>query len=246
MIASLLWRRVDHVLRLLLKFQNRIKLPYSLFLRVTSMLTTASAVVPLGLLQLRPLQVWMNGLQLDPRRHKHRRVRVSRQYLQVPPCRAHLTTGVPLGLIPSRQEVVVADAYASGWRVVWRHRKVRGLWSAQQRQEHINGIELCTIFLAQAFFGHPEGPACPRPIRQHLGCLPCKPPWGYRSRPVSAGGTSAPLMDLSSPGKLQGNLPRGGPSLPPGHPKFVGTIWHRNGRAEVDLYASEASTQCPL
>ena len=131
------------------------KLPYSLFLRLTGMLTAASAVVPLGLQQLRPLRVWMNGLQLDSRRHKHRRVRVSRQCLLALRqwrSRAYLTTGVPLGVIPSHREVAVTDASASGWGAVWRRRTVRGLWSKQPRQEHINVLELRTIFLALRHF----------------------------------------------------------------------------------------------
>ena len=92
----------------------------------------ASAVVPLGLIQLCPLQVWIKGLELDSRRHKRKRVRVSRQNLLTLRqwrSRANLTMGVPLGVIPSCREVVVTDAFASGWGVVWRHRKVRGLWS---------------------------------------------------------------------------------------------------------------------
>ena len=43
-------------------------------------------------------------------------------------------------------------------------------------------------------------------------------------------------------------LSRQGP--PPGewrlHPEVVDTIWHRYGRAEVDLHVSEALTQWPL
>ncbi|KAK0155753.1 hypothetical protein N1851_001746 [Merluccius polli] len=58
-------RQHAHLLLLLLRFQKGREFLYSLFLRLTGMLTVASAVVPLGLLQLRPLQVWMNGLQLE-------------------------------------------------------------------------------------------------------------------------------------------------------------------------------------
>ncbi|CAL8310464.1 unnamed protein product [Boreogadus saida] len=44
-------------------------------------LIAASAVVPLGLLSLRPMQMWLNSLHLDPKWHRHRKVRVSRQCL---------------------------------------------------------------------------------------------------------------------------------------------------------------------
>ncbi|CAL8388517.1 unnamed protein product [Boreogadus saida] len=36
-------------------------------------LTAASAVVPLGLLSLRPMQMWLNSLHLDPKWHRHRK-----------------------------------------------------------------------------------------------------------------------------------------------------------------------------
>ena len=106
---------------------------YSLFLRLLGMLTSVTSIVPLGLLQLRPFQVWINGLHLDPRLHGSRKVRVSSQcLLALQPWRrrAYLAKGVTLGSISSRREVVVTDASPSGWGTVWQHRAVRGLWSS--------------------------------------------------------------------------------------------------------------------
>ncbi|XP_015253986.1 PREDICTED: CMP-N-acetylneuraminate-beta-galactosamide-alpha-2,3-sialyltransferase 1-like [Cyprinodon variegatus] len=59
-------------------------LPLVRYLRLLGMLTAASAVVPLGLLSLRPLQMWLNSLNLDPTRNTHRlrRLRVGPQCLQ--------------------------------------------------------------------------------------------------------------------------------------------------------------------
>ncbi|CAL8253634.1 unnamed protein product [Boreogadus saida] len=37
-------------------------------------LTAASAVVPLGLLSLCPMQMWLNSLHLDPKWHRHRKL----------------------------------------------------------------------------------------------------------------------------------------------------------------------------
>lgn len=67
-----------------------------------------------------PHQIWINGLHLDPKTHRFRRIRVSSHYL--------------LSLQPWRDrtflsEVVITDASLSGWGTVWEHRTVRGLWT---------------------------------------------------------------------------------------------------------------------
>ena len=55
-------KRVATILQLLQRFRRGRLLEYSLFLRLIGMLTSASMVVPLGHLKLRPLQIWANGL----------------------------------------------------------------------------------------------------------------------------------------------------------------------------------------
>ncbi|CAL8255593.1 unnamed protein product [Boreogadus saida] len=45
------------------------------FLQLLGKLAAASAVVPLGLLSLRPLQMWLNSLPLDAKWHRQRRVK---------------------------------------------------------------------------------------------------------------------------------------------------------------------------
>ncbi|CAL8339408.1 unnamed protein product [Boreogadus saida] len=47
--------------------------PLILCLQLLGRLTAASAVVPLGLLSLRPMQMWLNSLHLDPKWHRHRK-----------------------------------------------------------------------------------------------------------------------------------------------------------------------------
>ena len=58
-------RRVDDILRLLRNFKRGRSLPYVEFLRLLGTLTSVAAVVPLGLLSLRPLQRWLNSFRLD-------------------------------------------------------------------------------------------------------------------------------------------------------------------------------------
>ncbi|CAL8254546.1 unnamed protein product [Boreogadus saida] len=45
--------------------------PFIRFPQLLGKLTAASAVVPLGLLSLRPMQMWLNSLHLDPKWHRH-------------------------------------------------------------------------------------------------------------------------------------------------------------------------------
>ncbi|CAL9683630.1 unnamed protein product [Knipowitschia caucasica] len=69
-------RRVGDIRALLPGFRRGRSLPYLAFLRLLGMLIAASSVVPLGLLSLRPLQMWLNGLGLDPANPAHRRRRL--------------------------------------------------------------------------------------------------------------------------------------------------------------------------
>ena len=106
MRASLsLWRVNDILLHLPL-FECGRMVPFIQFLRLLGKLTAASTVVPLGLLSLRPLQMWLNSLHLDPKWHRHRKVRVSQRcLLSLSPWgkRPYLSAGVPMGAIPSRR-----------------------------------------------------------------------------------------------------------------------------------------------
>ncbi|KAK1874763.1 DNA gyrase subunit A [Dissostichus eleginoides] len=102
-------RRVDDIFHLLPIFSLGKMVPYIQFLRLLGGLTAASAVVPLGLLSLRPMQMWLNSLHLDAKWHRHRKVRVSqrcRHSLLSWRDRAYLLMGVPMGAIPSRRETV--------------------------------------------------------------------------------------------------------------------------------------------
>lgn len=57
--------------------QRGTRLTFGLLLRILEKLTAASSVLLLGLFSLRPLQVWINGLDLDPQMHEGKMVVVS-------------------------------------------------------------------------------------------------------------------------------------------------------------------------
>lgn len=58
-------------------FSKGKRLPFVRFLQLLGKLTAASTVIPMGLLALRPIQMWLNGFTLDPKRHRARQVMVS-------------------------------------------------------------------------------------------------------------------------------------------------------------------------
>lgn len=109
-------------------------MPFVRYLRLLGMFVAASSVVPLELLSLRPMQMWLTGLQLDPIRFTHRqqRIRVSPQCLESLSQwrdRRWVVKGVPLGSLPSRRKLVFTDASATGWCATWRGQMVHGVWT---------------------------------------------------------------------------------------------------------------------
>lgn len=264
MKAYLSERRVDDILRLLPFFKRGRRLPFVQFLQLLGKLTAASTAIPSGLLLLRPLQMWLNSFHLDPRSHKHKLLRVSRVCVHaLAPWqdRAFLLGGAPLGVLPSFRETVATDASQLGWGAVWRGRSAQGRWSPRDRTQHVNVLELRAVHLAlRHFLPHLQG--------KHV--LVRSDNRAVVSQINHQGGTkSAQLLQVSQrlltwatphllslramwlPGdrnQVADFLSRRKP--PPGewrlHPEVVELIWGVFGRAEVDLFASRASTHCPL
>ncbi|XP_037627453.1 uncharacterized protein LOC119489291 [Sebastes umbrosus] len=257
-------RRVNAILQLLLRFRKNRRLRYSLFLRLLGMLTSVTSVVPLGLLYLRPFQIWINCLQLDPKSHRSKRVRVSsRCLLALRPWRAgaYLARGISLGSIPSRREVVVTDASPSGWGAVWQHRAIRGLWTAQEAAEHINVLELRAIYLAlRKFLPHLRGrhvvvrsdnKSAVYHVNRQGGTRSTRLLQVARRLLVWAFPCFSSLRAMYLPGPQNVVADFLSRQKPPAgewrlHPEVVEEIWRKYGAAEVDLFASEASTHCPL
>lgn len=121
MRTCIILQRVDSILVILQQFQLNALVKVQTFQQLMDMLAAASAVTPLGLLSLRPLQVWFNDLRLDPKRDRNTKIQVTRvcySTLRLWSKRAYLTTGVPLGSIPARWEVVTTNTSLRGWGVV--------------------------------------------------------------------------------------------------------------------------------
>ena len=148
-------QRVEKIHSLLRSFRLGAMLTVVTWLRLIGMLTSVSAITPLGLLHLRPLQRWFNALHMDPCLHRSVKVRVTRRclvYLHQWRDNAFLLQGVPLGSVPARREVVTTDASLQGLGAVWQKRSVQGVWGSQWRGHHINVSELRTVYLALKHF----------------------------------------------------------------------------------------------
>ncbi len=63
-----------------------------------------------------------------------------------------LMSGVPLGVIPFRREVVTIDYSLFGWGATWNHRRVCGQWCTIRSRNHVNLLELHAVFLALQCF----------------------------------------------------------------------------------------------
>lgn len=257
-------RRVDDIIRLVHQVRLGRRVTYAAFLRLLGKLTSVTRVVPLGLLSLRPLQRWLNSFHMDAKYHRHRKVKVTWQCLRaLAPWkdRVYLTKGVPMGLVICRREVVTTDACSTGWGAVWQHRTAQGRWAVKDGSDHINVLELRAVHLALRRFlpylrgrhvlirsdntstvyhiNHQGGTRSLRLLKVSQDLLTWAAPRLCTLRAVYLPGEDNQIADYLSRQKP-----------PPGewylHPEVVQRIWSLFGQAEVDLFASEGSTHCPL
>lgn len=174
-------------LHLLRQFQIDRKVKYSLVLRLLGMLTSVTAIVPLGLLHMRPFQIWTGVLHLDPWLHRSRKVRVSSRCLMaLRPWRdrAYLVRGVTLGSIPSRREVVVTDASLSGCSLATQSSE-RALECSGTT--HKCARAPCYTFSAPQIPAIFERQTCFDTLREQVSCLQCQPPRGHQVDTVITG-----------------------------------------------------------
>ncbi len=151
MTARLTEERAQAVLNCLSSFRGKNVVPLKQFQRLLGHMASATAVTPLGLLHMRPLQHWLHSRV--PRwawRRGTLRVCISQQ------CRrslspwtdlAFLQAGVPLEQV-SRHTVVTTDASSTGWGATCNGQTASGLWTGPRLLWHINCLELWAVHLA--------------------------------------------------------------------------------------------------
>lgn len=231
--------------------------------RLLGLLAAASQVVPLGLLHMRPLQLWLAKYKVSPYENGQRLIPRDRDCL--PTVQWWLSTpglkeGVTLGPLCSR-EMITTDASLEGWGAVWRGNPAQGQWDASWKGAHINLLELEAVFRALIYFrprlrekhvivrsdsttvvsyiNHQGGLRSTSLYRRARDLLLWAHAQGVSLRALHLPGEDNVAADL---------LSRGGPR--PGewrlHPAVVQEIWSRFGVAQVDLFASLETTHCPL
>lgn len=99
---------------------------------------------------------------------------------------AYLTAGVPLGIVPSLQEVVTIGASLKGWGAVCNHRCVCGERSRERSMDHIKLLEMCAVFFGPETL--PPGadrPSCTCALGQHFDGFHSESPTGHEVRELA-------------------------------------------------------------
>ena len=253
--------RIQHAAR---SFRCGAIIPLKRFQRMLGLMASASSVLQLGLLRMRPLQFWLKA------RVPRGAWALSRLRLKVDQdCAAALRpwaagdwyrSGVSLGT-SSRVKVVSTDASTSGWGALLEGRPFFGLWSEREKLQHINCLEMLAVHNALTRF-------CPHIKDQHVVVRSDNTAVvSYINRQGGLGSSSLfrlaerlliwaqrnlrSLRAVHVPGTLnlgpdrlsRNNVPTGEWSL---HPQTVRLLWQRFGRAEVDLFASPENAHCPV
>ncbi len=231
--------------------------------RLLGLMAAASPVLPLGLLRMRPFLWWMKELRLHPTVPATRLIRVSRsccRHLLMWRDPVFLQSGVRMGAIHHRH-MITTDASMTGWGAVFEGRPASGEWKEEFLFWHINCLELRAVFLALKYF---------LPVLGGYHIIVRTDNMAVVSHINRQGGSRSRTLDrlarhlllwsqdkflslraVHVPGVL--NLAADFLSrqkLKPGewmlNRQTVSQIWDLFGKAEVDLFASQESSQCPL
>ncbi|XP_061089900.1 uncharacterized protein LOC133123450 [Conger conger] len=229
-----------------------------MIMRLLGLMAAAIAVVPLGLLRMRPVQFWLKRMHFDPMRDRAKLFCIPQSVVRALSHWRMLSVGVPMGAI-STHVPVYTDTSTKGWGAVCNGMMASGLWNPPL--PHINVLEITALWLALqhfepllrgrhilirsdnkatvAYLNRQGGTKCP-----HLHRLAVRIwTWAYpRVRSLRA---------LYVPGQLNCGadlLSQGGPSSLEWclHPLVVAEVWSRFVKARVDLFASRQNAHCPL
>ncbi|KAL0185441.1 hypothetical protein M9458_021138, partial [Cirrhinus mrigala] len=129
--------------------------PLKMFQKMLGLMASASPVLELGPLRMRPLQHW-----LKPRvpshawRHGRLRIRVDQACVEalIPWKNSQwMERGVPQGMV-CRRKVVMTDASNTGWGALCDGNPAFGLWTKAEAGIHINCLEMLAVCRALHFF----------------------------------------------------------------------------------------------
>ncbi|XP_073668191.1 uncharacterized protein [Paramisgurnus dabryanus] len=238
--------------------------PLKRFQRLLGLMAAASPVCPLGLLYMRPLQLWLRS-RVPNRAWISGRARITVTNGCMRALRPWFdpnlfSGGAQLGLV-TRRKVVTTDASLTGWGALCDGVPASGSWPESERLWHINRLELKAVFLALQSFatligGHHvlvrtdnttvvsyinrQGGVRSRPLFRQAEAILL---WADRHL-LSIKATHVPgSMNCGADMLSRNGIPQGEWRL---NPLSIELIWSQFGKAEVDLFASEENTHCPL
>ncbi len=263
MRARLSRERVAAILSYLRHFREGSSVHLKEFQRLLGLMASASAVCHLGLLHMRPLQLWLKTrVPWTAWTSGRLSIAVTRGCIEaLAPWRNpnFFSRGVPLGLVTSRV-VVTTDASTLGWGAVCEGMPASGQWSEPQTRWHINRLELEAVFLALKEFQaqlerqhvliRTDNTSVVAYINRQGGVRSkalCKQAamlllW-VDSRLLSIRATHIPgLLNRGADMLSRRRIPQGEWRL---HPESVRMIWNLYGEAEVDLFATSENAHCP-
>ncbi|KAL0172543.1 hypothetical protein M9458_032854, partial [Cirrhinus mrigala] len=245
-------------------FRAGARFPLKRFQRMLGLMASASPVLELGLLRMRPLQRWLKP-RVPPHAWRHGRLHVSVDRACVKALAPWkdlqwYKRGVPLGLV-CRRKVVTTDASNRGWGALCDGSPAFGLWSKAEEGFHINCLEMLAVCHALcAFLPDLKGHLVQVRSDSMTVVSYINRQGGLSSRLLFtlvkdllewAQCNLASLKAVHVPGKLnqgadmlsRSNVPSGEWML---HPQTVQKIWEVFGKAEVDLFASKDNSHCPI
>ncbi|KAI2655571.1 Transposon Ty3-I Gag-Pol polyprotein [Labeo rohita] len=263
MQAQLSPARVESILNTLknIKLGHKVTLHY--FQRVLGLMAAASTVIPLGLLHMRPFQLWLRARDFHPRANPQRQIRVTRQGLRTLSMwfrPRFLTLGPTLGPC-CRRKMLTTDASLKGWGAVLNGRPAQGIWRGHHLNWHINCLEMMAVFQALKYFLQQlRGFHVLVRVDSTAVVSYINRQGGLRSRRLNrlaqqillwAQDKFLSLRAIYIPGHMNMGadflsrqaVTHGEWKL---HPEVVSQIWERFYEAEVDLFASQETAQCPL
>ncbi len=267
MRARLSRERAAAILSYLRHFREGSSVHLKKFQRLLGLMASASAVCHLGLLHMRPLQLWLKSrVPWTAWTSGHLSIAVTCGCIEaLAPWRNPdlFSRGVKkktLGLVTSRV-VVTTDASTLGWGAVCEGMPASGRWSEPQIRWHINRLELEAVFLALKEFRaqlerqhvlirtdntsvvsyiNRQGGIRSKALCEQAAILLL---W-VDSRLLSIRATHIPgLLNRGVDMLSTRRIPQGEWRL---HPESVQMIWNLYGKAEVDLFATSENAHCPL
>ncbi len=221
--------------------------------RLLGLMAAASPVLPLGLLHIRPFLWWRKELRLHPMIHPSRPLLQWRDP-------AFLQSGVRMGAV-HRLHMITMDASMTGWGTVFEGRPASGEWTGEFLSWHINCLELRAVFLALMHFlpvlgehhiiVRMDNMAVVSHINRQGGSrsrtldrLACRLLLWSQDEFLSLRAVHVPgMLNLAADFLSRQKLRPGEWML---NRQMVSQIWNLFGKAEVDIFASQESSQCPL